>query len=93
MKDVIEYPVDGILDLHQFRPEDAGEVVREYLDACRAKGISDVRIIHGKGRGMLRELVHAVLSMRDDVVTYGLATDGSSWGATLVTLAPESTDS
>ena len=85
--EVIDYPIDGILDLHQFRPSDVKEVVGEYLNACCDRGISEVRIIHGKGTGTLREIVHSVLREREDVVSYKLASDGSGWGATLVILA------
>ena len=83
---VIEFPVDGILDLHTFRPEDARDVVRDYLDSCRKKGILEVRIIHGKGKGVLRRIVHSVLSDRDDVDSFCLASDSGGWGATLVGL-------
>jgi DNA-nicking Smr family endonuclease len=82
----LEYPVDGILDLHHFRPQEAKEVVQDYLDACKERGIRQVRIIHGKGVGTLREIVHSILRQREDVVTYELAADSSGWGATLVTL-------
>ena len=85
---VIEFPVDGILDLHTFRPADARVVVRDYLDSCRKKGILDVRIIHGKGKGVLRRIVHSVLSDRDDVDSFCLASDSGGWGATLVRLSP-----
>jgi len=87
MDEPIEYPVDGVLDLHQFRPADVKQVVADYLDACRERGIMEVRIIHGKGTGALREIVHSVLRNRADVVSYKLASDGSGWGATLVILA------
>ena len=73
--------------MHQFRPADAKQVVADYLDACREQGIMEVRIIHGKGTGTLREIVHSVLRNRADVVSYKLASDGSGWGATLVILA------
>ena len=82
----VEFPVDGILDLHTFRPEDARDVVRDYLDSCRKKGILEVRIIHGKGKGVLRRIVHSVLSDRDDVDSFCLASDSGGWGASLVGL-------
>jgi dsDNA-specific endonuclease/ATPase MutS2 len=47
-------------------------------------------VIHGKGIGTLREIVHAALRRRSDVVSYELASDGSGWGATVVILAPGS---
>jgi dsDNA-specific endonuclease/ATPase MutS2 len=86
----VELPIDGTLDLHTFRPADARSVVDEYLDACRAAGILDVRIIHGKGIGTLREIVHATLRRRDDVAHFSLATDASGWGATVARLLPRS---
>ena len=84
--EVVEHPIDGTLDLHQFRPGDAREVVGDYLDACRDKGVLDVRIIHGKGKGVLRRIVHSVLDGRDDVESFRLAADSSGWGATIVRL-------
>ena len=85
--DVVELPIDGVLDLHAFAPADVQDLVGVYLDECRDRGIAEVRIIHGKGIGTLRRIVHALLERRDDVRSYRLAGDGSSWGATLVTLA------
>lgn len=80
-------PIDGILDLHQFRPEEASDLVGDYLDACLARNVLAVRIIHGKGIGNLRRIVHAALRRHPAVVDFGLAADGSGWGATLVRLA------
>ena len=84
---VVELPIDGVLDLHTFRPSDCSELVGDYLDECKARGIHEIRIIHGKGKGTLRRTTHAVLARRDDVETYGLAPpERGGWGATLVTL-------
>ncbi len=87
--DAIELPIDGVLDLHTFHPRDAKELVDDYLDACREHCITEIRIIHGKGTGTLRRIVHAALERRDDVASYRLAGDASSWGATLVSLRPD----
>lgn len=82
-----ELPIDGVLDLHQFRPEEAADLVADYLDACLARHVLTVRIIHGKGLGNLRRIVHAALRRHPAVAEFGLAADGSGWGATVVTLA------
>ncbi|HKU40521.1 MAG TPA: Smr/MutS family protein [Polyangiales bacterium] len=85
--DPVELPIDGVLDLHTFRPEETPELVADYLDECRKRGIQHVRIIHGKGKGTLRRTVHAILEKREDVVEWGLAPfDRGGWGATLVRL-------
>ena len=81
----IEIPIDGTLDLHMFHPRDVKELVPDYLEACREKGILEIRIVHGKGTGALRETVHAVLRRLPYVIEFRLAGgDAGSWGATSV---------
>lgn len=83
----VELPIDGVLDLHTFRPKEVPELVQDYLDECVKRGIFEVRIIHGKGTGALRRTVHAALARRSDVVAFALApAERGGWGATLVTL-------
>ncbi len=89
MDDATEYPIDGVLDLHVFEPSDIGDLVPDYLELSREKGILRVRIIHGKGTGTLRRGVHAILDRMDMVGRYEQATDQSGWGATIVFLVPE----
>ena len=85
----VELPIDGVLDLHTFRPQDVKEIVIEYLAACQGKGILEVRIIHGKGIGNLRRTVHSILSKQPEVVSYSLASEAfGGWGATIVHLKP-----
>ena len=92
MNDVneIEYPVDGVLDLHMFAPKDAASVVEEYLAICHEKGIYEVRIIHGKGKGVLRETVHALLEKHPLILDFRLDSGPSSWGATIARLKKDS---
>lgn len=86
----VEYPINGELDLHQFHPSDVKSVVVEYLQECRRRGILEVRIVHGKGIGVLRETVHATLKKLPYVAHFQLAGgNAGSWGATLVKLVPE----
>ena len=83
----LEWPIDGVLDLHLFQPKEAGGLVPDYLDECRKRGILQVRIIHGKGTGQLRERVHAVLRRLPGVAGFDLAPEGlGGWGATVVEL-------
>lgn len=81
-----ELPIDGVLDLHTFRPQDLGDLIPGYIEACREKGVYQLRIIHGKGTGALRRSVHVLLDRNPYVEQYQLAGDQSSWGATLVDL-------
>ncbi|NBB73021.1 MAG: DNA mismatch repair protein MutS [Bacteroidetes bacterium] len=92
MGEATDYPINGVLDLHAFRPSDVGDLVPEYLRVCREKGILRVRIIHGKGTGTLRRYVHATLDPLDMVERYELAGDKSSWGATIVHLKSEASE-
>ncbi|MDY0390606.1 Smr/MutS family protein [Desulfobulbus oligotrophicus] len=83
----IELPIDGTLDLHTFRPQDLGTLIPDYLQECRDRGITEVRIVHGKGTGALRRSVHAILARLDCIQHYRLADEtAGSWGATLVVL-------
>jgi len=80
-------PIDGVLDLHTFKPAEVKDVVVEYLAECRARGIFQVRIIHGKGIGNLRRTVHAVLEKHPEVISFTLDhPQYSGWGATIVFL-------
>ena len=85
----VALPIDGTLDLHTFRPEEVPDLVHDYLDECQRLGITEIRIVHGKGKGTLRRTVHAGLERRSDVLEFRLAPpERGGWGATLVTLRP-----
>jgi len=78
-----------MLDLHTFQPKDVKDLVPDYMAQCRKQGILQVRIIHGKGIGTLREIVHAALSTIPGVVSFRLADEeDGGWGATIVRLKP-----
>jgi DNA-nicking Smr family endonuclease len=92
MKDanMIDYPIDGILDLHTFNPREIKDLIPEYLWACRNQGILQVRLIHGKGSGTLKRTVQALLSRIPEVASYQSAgEEAGGWGATIVLLKPE----
>ena len=83
----VPIPITGELDLHTFRPADLGVLIPAYLDECAARGIREIRIVHGKGTGTLRTTVHALLQRNPKVEAFRLGDETSgSWGATLVTL-------
>ncbi|MEW5806094.1 MAG: Smr/MutS family protein [Acidobacteriota bacterium] len=85
----VELPIEGELDLHTFQPEEVKELIHDYLEACRERGILQVRIIHGKGTGTLLQTVHSILERMRGVVSFRLAgLEEGSWGATLVELDP-----
>jgi DNA-nicking Smr family endonuclease len=82
----IELEITDSLDLHSFQPREVKGVVQNYLAEAHKKGFRLVRIIHGKGIGVQREIVRQVLSETDFVKTYQTADEFSgSWGATIVT--------
>jgi dsDNA-specific endonuclease/ATPase MutS2 len=82
-----DMPVDGTLDLHTFAPKEVKSLIPEYIDECLARGITDLRIIHGKGTGTLRRIVHSVLDKHPAVRAYRHeGGSGGSWGATVVEL-------
>ncbi len=85
--DPIEYPIDGTLDLHQFAPNETREAVSEYIRVCLEKNILSIRIVHGKGIGVQREIVRSVLEGHPNVQSFRHEGDsGGGWGATVVDL-------
>jgi DNA-nicking Smr family endonuclease len=83
------YPITGELDLHAFAPRDVVSVVEEYLLACRERGLLEVRVIHGRGKGVQRAEVRRLLSRLEYVLDFADALPVSGgWGATTVRLSP-----
>jgi dsDNA-specific endonuclease/ATPase MutS2 len=86
--DIITPELTDELDLHTFLPKECADVVEEYLHAAQERGMTLVRIIHGKGTGTLRRIVHGVLDTHPAVARYQLAGGSGGWGATVVELRP-----
>ena len=85
----VEIPITGELDLHTFRPAEIADLLDNYLVECQRRDLLRVRIIHGKGTGTLRTLVHARLRLSPLVVGFVQGDEHSGgWGATIVTLKP-----
>jgi len=83
----VEHPIDGILDLHTFHPRDVKSLIPDYIHGCLDRDIYELRIIHGKGTGTLRRIVHSVLAKLPEVQSFRLAGENEGgWGATLVSL-------
>ena len=84
---VLEIPIEDWIDLHTFSPKEIPSLLEEYLLECQKKGFREVRIIHGKGKGVKRRIVETVLENHPKVIQYKHeGGSGGSWGATVVDL-------
>ncbi len=85
--DPVRIPITGVLDLHTIGPRDVMGVVEAYLEEAHKLGLTALRIIHGRGIGVQREMVRAILARTEFVASFGDApAEAGGWGATLVTL-------
>src|SRR5215213_8233238 len=83
----VELEITDSIDLHAFAPRDVKAVTEAYLEEAHKKGFRLVRIVHGKGIGVQREIVRKVLQNTDFVKSFKTADEFSgSWGATIVKL-------
>ena len=83
----VAIPITDVLDLHSFAPRDVRNAVEAYLEEAQRLGLRALRIIHGRGIGVQREMVRSILSGNPYVVYFGDApAEAGGWGATLVTL-------
>ncbi len=77
----IEVPIEDWIDLHTFQPQEIKSVVEEYLFQALQKGFTQVRIIHGRGIGIQREIVQRILDQHPEITAFE---DTPDRGATLV---------
>ncbi len=75
------------IDLHHFSPKDAKALLGEFLEQAREKGLRRVRIIHGRGRSVLKSITVGVLEASPFVTAF--RDDGANWGATVADIDPE----
>jgi hypothetical protein len=87
--EAVVVPLEDSLDLHPFAPADVPDVVREYLARAREAGFAEVRLVHGRGRGVQREAVRRVLAGCSLVAAFADAPpERGGWGATIARLRP-----
>ena len=83
----IRIPVTDVFDLHSVPPREVRPIVEEYLQEAQRMGFKALRIIHGRGIGVQREIVRSVLAKTPFVESFGDAPmEAGGWGATIVTL-------
>src|SRR5262245_28124773 len=86
--DAVTLPIETVLDLHSFQAKEVASVVEEYLAEAHRAGFREVRIIHGRGVGVQREIVRTILANTPFVLSFQDAPAGwGGWGATVAILA------
>lgn len=87
----IRIPISEVLDLHTFQPKEVPDLLTDYFTECIEAGIRTVRVIHGKGKGILKHRVHSILKKNALVQSFKDApSERGGWGATIVELKEES---
>ena len=87
--DPIRIPITDTFDLHTIAPRDAKAALEAYLEEAQKLGLRALRIVHGRGIGVQREMVRVVLGRMEFVESFGDAPgEAGGWGATIVTLRP-----
>ena len=88
-EDPVKIPIEAELDLHPFAPRDIPSVVAEYVEAAAAAGFAEIRVVHGRGRGVQRGIVQAALDRHPRVVEFW-DDPAANLGATVARLTPDS---
>ena len=81
--DPVELPIEDTIDLHTFQPNEIADLVEEYLFQALSRGFQEVRIIHGRGSGVQRGIVHSILKRHAQVIAFHDAPDRGSTVAVL----------
>lgn len=90
-REPVVLPIEDSIDLHAFAPKDIPSVVEEYLEQCMQAGLREVRIIHGRGTGVQRNIVRGILEKHPLVLSFRDAPmEAGGWGATVVELKKKS---
>ena len=83
----VEIPIEDSIDLHYFRPSEQADVAFAYVEAAAEAGFDEVRIVHGRGRGVQRNRIQQRIARSPHVERFADApADRGGWGATLVWL-------
>ena len=83
----IVLPLEDSIDLHAFAPRDIPSVVEEYIHECHLAGLYEVRVIHGRGKGVQRQIVRSVLEKNPLVSSFkDAAAESGGWGSTAVVI-------
>lgn len=92
-EDVIVLPIEDHIDLHPFAPRDIPSVVEEYVWQCNEQGLREVRIIHGRGKGVQRRIVQSALEKNPLVVScHDAPAERGGWGATVAIIRLKETE-